>query len=117
MSPNSLEVTIENSLQQKVATREAKVGVIGMGYVGLPLALLFSGQGFPITGFDVDDAKVKTLMNGGSYIVRVEAAEIEGARQRGFTATADYAGIASQDVVIICCLLYTSPSPRDGLLS
>ena len=102
MSPNSLEVAIENSLQQKIATREAKVGVIGMGYVGLPLALLFSGQGFPITGFDVDDAKVKTLMNGGSYIVRVEAAEIDGARQRGFTATADYAGIASQDVVIIC---------------
>jgi UDP-N-acetyl-D-glucosamine dehydrogenase len=102
MSPNSLGITIENALQQKIARREAKLGVIGMGYVGLPLALLFSGEGFPITGFDVDDAKVKTLMNGGSYIVRVEAAEIEGARQRGFTATADYAGIASQDVVIIC---------------
>jgi UDP-N-acetyl-D-glucosamine dehydrogenase len=76
--------------------------VIGMGYVGLPLALLFSGEGFPITAFDIDATKVETLANGGSYIVRVEPAEIQRARQRGFSPTADYARIADQDVVIIC---------------
>ncbi len=102
MSPNSSAVAVENPLLQKIATREAKVGVIGMGYVGLPLALLFSGEGFPITGFDIDDAKVKTLTNGGSYIIRIEAAEIQDARQHGFTATTDFARIADQDVVIIC---------------
>src|SRR5664280_1402176 len=73
-----------------------------MGYVGLPLALLFSGEGFPITAFDIDATKVETLANGGSYIVRVEPAEIQRARQRGFSPTADYARIADQDVVIIC---------------
>src|SRR5580658_1140359 len=73
-----------------------------MGYVGLPLALLFSEERFVITGFDVDERKVDTLNRGGSYIVRIPGAEIELARKNGFMATADYARIAEMDVVIIC---------------
>jgi len=73
-----------------------------MGYVGLPLALLFSEERFEIIGFDVDSRKVETLNQGGSYIVRIPGAEIESARKNGFTATADYARIAKMDVVIIC---------------
>jgi UDP-N-acetyl-D-glucosamine dehydrogenase len=73
-----------------------------MGYVGLPLALLFSEQGFAVTGFDVDAAKVEKLNAGGSYIVRIPGTEVEQAQRNGFRATADYADIEQMDVVIIC---------------
>ena len=73
-----------------------------MGYVGLPLALLFSDARFRVTGFDIDSRKVDTLNQGGSYIVRIPGTEIQLARESGFTATADYAQIAAMDVIIIC---------------
>jgi UDP-N-acetyl-D-glucosamine dehydrogenase len=79
-----------------------------MGYVGLPLALLFSEERFSITGFDIDSSKVSTLNRGGSYIVRISGAEIQSAQKNGFTATADYGLIAQMDVVIICV-----PTPLD----
>jgi UDP-N-acetyl-D-glucosamine dehydrogenase len=73
-----------------------------MGYVGLPLALLFSEERFAVTGFDVDRNKVDTLNRDGSYIVRIPATEIEAARTNGFSATADYSLIDRMDIVIIC---------------
>jgi UDP-N-acetyl-D-glucosamine dehydrogenase len=73
-----------------------------MGYVGLPLALLFSEEHFRVTGFDVDVRKVESLNRGESYIVRIPGTEIQLARESGFTATTDYAQIAEMDVVIIC---------------
>jgi UDP-N-acetyl-D-glucosamine dehydrogenase len=73
-----------------------------MGYVGLPLALLFSEQRFSVTGFDIDPSKVDTLNRGGSYMVSISGAEIQSAQKNGFTATADYGLIAQMDVVIIC---------------
>jgi UDP-N-acetyl-D-glucosamine dehydrogenase len=86
----------------KITERTARIGIVGMGYVGLPLALLFSEQGFRVTGFDIDPAKVKALNAGGSYIVRIPAAEIQSARRRGFSATGDYALVSQMDAVIIC---------------
>jgi UDP-N-acetyl-D-mannosaminuronate dehydrogenase len=56
----------------------------GLGYVGLPLALLYTEQEFPVTGFDIDQRKVSTLVQGGSYIFRIPATEIQEARARGF---------------------------------
>ena len=88
--------------KRKIESRTAKVGVIGMGYVGLPLALLFSEQKFPVTGFDIDKKKIDVLQSGGSYIYRIAPPEIQAARSQGFTATADYANIASMDAIIIC---------------
>ena len=73
-----------------------------MGYVGLPLALLFSDAHFAITGFDIDASKVDTLNRGESYIVRIPSAEIQAAQKNGFIATADYGRVADMDVVIIC---------------
>lgn len=73
-----------------------------MGYVGLPLALLFSAKRFAVTGFDVDRQKVDALNVGASYIVRISDEEVKAARQNGFRATADYSEIARMDVVIIC---------------
>ena len=95
-------------IKQKIETREARIGIVGMGYVGLPLALLFSEERFSITGFDIDSSKVDTLNRGGSYIVRISGTEIQSAQEKGFTATADYSRIAQMDVVIICV-----PTPLD----
>jgi UDP-N-acetyl-D-glucosamine dehydrogenase len=89
-------------LKHKMEAREARVGIVGMGYVGLPLALLFSAERIRVTGFDIAPDKVKTLNAGGSYIVRILPAEIEAARQAGFRATADYSEIAQMDAVIVC---------------
>ena len=87
---------------QKIENRSARIGIIGMGYVGLPLALLFSEERFAVTGFDIDSKKVSTLNVGGSYIVRIPGTEIQAAQQHGFHATSDYSEIANVDVVIIC---------------
>jgi UDP-N-acetyl-D-glucosamine dehydrogenase len=106
MSIPLLDRTAE--IKHKIETREARIGIVGMGYVGLPLALLFSEERFSITGFDIDSSKVATLNRGGSYIVRISGAEIQSAQKSGFTATADYGLIAQMDVVIICV-----PTPLD----
>ena len=79
-----------------------------MGYVGLPLALLFSEQRFAITGFDIDQQKVDVLNGGGSYIVRIPGVAVQEAQRSGFRATSDYSEIAKMDVVIICV-----PTPLD----
>lgn len=86
----------------KLESRTARVGIIGLGYVGLPLALLFSEEGFPVTGFDIDSAKVAALNSGNSYIVRIPPSEIVSARARGLSATTDYSEIARMDAVLIC---------------
>jgi len=87
---------------QKVENRSSRIGIIGMGYVGLPLALLFSEERFAVTGFDIDEKKVSTLNAGDSYIVRIPGTEIQAAQRHGFHATADYSEISHVDVVIIC---------------
>ena len=85
----TLQIGTEYFLE-KTKTRELRVGVIGLGYVGLPLSLLFSEQKFRVTGFDVDQKKVDTLSAGGSYIYRILPEEIAAAKNSGFSATADY---------------------------
>ena len=95
-------------LESKIESRTARIGIIGMGYVGLPLTLLFSEQDFRVTGFDVDASKVEQLNAGGSYIVRIPAEEIAKAKTAGFRATGAYAEIAEMDAIIICV-----PTPLD----
>jgi UDP-N-acetyl-D-glucosamine dehydrogenase len=96
------------ALEARIEAREACIGIVGMGYVGLPLALLFSAERFRVTGFDIAPDKVKTLNSGGSYIVRILPGEILVAQKAGFRATAEYSEIAQMDVVIICV-----PTPLD----
>ena len=88
--------------KKRVDSRQARIGIVGMGYVGLPLALLFSGEKFHVTGFDIALDKVQTLNQGGSYIVRILPAMIQEAQKAGFRATADYSEIGQMDAVIIC---------------
>lgn len=87
---------------EKLETRTAKIGVVGLGYVGLPLSLLFSEAGFVVKGFDIDVRKVCQLEEGMSYIYRIPTTDIQIAREKGFRATINFAEIASQDVVILC---------------
>jgi UDP-N-acetyl-D-glucosamine dehydrogenase len=91
-----------DQLKNKINEREARIGIIGLGYVGLPLALLYSEQKFKVTGFDIDARKVSTLASGGSYIYRIAPEEIQAAQQKGFSATADYSQLESMDAIIIC---------------
>jgi UDP-N-acetyl-D-glucosamine dehydrogenase len=89
-------------LLTKIQERQARIGIIGLGYVGLPLALLYSEQKFRVTGFDIDARKVQTIADGGSYIYRITGQEIQSAKESGFSATSDYSQIAEMDAVIIC---------------
>ena len=70
-------------LQAKIANRTARVGVIGLGYVGLPLALIFEERGFPVTGFDVDPKKPEALARGESYIRHIGKERVAQAFKRG----------------------------------
>jgi len=89
-------------LQTSIRQRTARLGVIGLGYVGLPLAMMYTRAGFQVTGFDVDPGKVATLNSGGSYIKRILPEEIEQLREIGFKATTDYADISQMDALMIC---------------
>jgi UDP-N-acetyl-D-glucosamine dehydrogenase len=91
-----------DQFKARIQQREARIGIIGLGYVGLPLALLYSEQKFRVTGFDIDSRKVETIASGSSYIYRISADEIQAAKREGFSATADYAQIANMDAIIIC---------------
>lgn len=90
------------SLKKKIAQGSMRVGVYGLGYVGLPLALRFAEVGAQVVGFDIDAAKVKTLRQGGSYIERLLPKQIQQALERGFEATTDFALTSEIDALIIC---------------
>src|SRR2546423_5523709 len=90
-------------LLDRIAARTARVGVIGLGYVGLPLLLLFEESGFEVTGFDTDPAKVDTLSRGESYIRHIGIDRIQKAFQsRRATATTKFDGLTSCDAIIVC---------------
>jgi len=106
-----LSGAVSGELQEwlgRVRERTARVGIIGLGYVGLPLTLLFSEERFRVTGFDIDAAKVEQLNAGGSYIHRIEPEHIQEAQRAGFEATSDFRRIAEVDAVLICV-----PTPLD----
>ena len=102
MTPSSAADSSLDQLKQKIEQRQARVGIIGLGYVGLPLALLYSEQKFRVTGFDIDARKVETLAKGGSYIYRIVPEEIQAAKANGFSATADFSQLTAMDAIIIC---------------
>jgi UDP-N-acetyl-D-glucosamine dehydrogenase len=93
---------LKEELIAKLESKVAKIGVIGLGYVGLPIALLFTEEGFRVTGFDIDSTKVDTLMSSRSYICRIPHTEIALARDHGFQATTDFTRISELDAIVIC---------------
>lgn len=91
------------ALMRRIEARTAKVSIIGMGYVGLPLAATVAAKGYPVLGFDVDPAKVADLNAGRSYIRHIGADVVSGMRADGrFEATCDADRLAEADLILIC---------------
>jgi UDP-N-acetyl-D-glucosamine dehydrogenase len=98
------------NLEKKIKSRKAKVGVIGLGYVGLPLVKAFLSKDFFVYGFDVDLRKVKMLNQGKSYIIHVDAEDLKTfIVSQKFIATNDFSKLKEVDVVVICV-----PTPLDS---
>ncbi len=94
---------LKQELLSRINDGSARVGVIGLGYVGLPLIVEFASHGFEGIGFEVDSLKAETVANGGSYIVDVPAKSVKDCVENGkLTATTDFSRLAECDAVIIC---------------
>ena len=90
-------------LGERIDSRQAQIGIIGLGYVGLPLALEFAKAGFRVTGFELDEEKVRAINEGGSYLEDVTAEEVKTARDAGkLEATLDYGTLSKADVINVC---------------
>ncbi|KZX64536.1 MULTISPECIES: UDP-N-acetyl-D-glucosamine 6-dehydrogenase [Stutzerimonas stutzeri group] len=83
-------------------SKEALIGILGLGYVGLPLMLRYNAIGFRVLGIDIDESKVTKLNAGQSYIEHIPAASIEAAQQNGFSATTDFSRASECDALILC---------------
>jgi UDP-N-acetyl-D-glucosamine dehydrogenase len=92
------------SLTKKIESRAAQVGVVGLGYVGLPLIIEFHGQGFHVTGFDIDSNKVNLLNEGKGYIKHIDISPLFSSptAQTSFRATTDFSILAEMDCILIC---------------
>ena len=91
------------NLINKIKSKSAKVGVVGLGYVGLPLGMEFALKGFKTVGFDVDERKIKLLLAGKSYIKHINETKIKNAMQgENLTATNDFSKLSEMDAIIIC---------------
>ncbi len=97
------------TLQQKFADKSAVVGIVGLGYVGLPLVLAYANAGFRAVGFDIDTQKKESLLAGESYIKHIPSAQVAAALAAGkLDATTDFSRIAEADAIILCV-----PTPLD----
>jgi UDP-N-acetyl-D-glucosamine dehydrogenase len=96
-------VSTVDALSEKIASHRAHLAVIGLGYVGLPLAVEFAQAGFHVTGIDVDEGRVRELSQGRSYIQDVPTADVRALVRSGhFTATTDFSVLRKVDAVNIC---------------
>jgi UDP-N-acetyl-D-glucosamine dehydrogenase len=93
---------MKKSLLEKIQTRSACVAVVGLGYVGLPLALRFSECGFRVIGIDTDAERVAQLAKGATYIARYGSERIKKSLHRGFEPTSSFAEAANADAILIC---------------
>ncbi len=94
----------EPTLLEKILAKNAVVGICGLGYVGLPLALTFGEKGFPVVGFDIDKRKIDAIENGQSYIKHIDSGRIARATKadKPFTATMDFRKASDADALIMC---------------
>ena len=93
---------MKNFLLDKIKSREAVIGIIGLGYVGLPLILRFCETGYRVLGFDIDQGKVEKLNAGQSYIEHISSESISSARDSFFEATTDFSRTKEADALILC---------------
>lgn len=93
---------MSSELLAKIKSHEAVIGIVGLGYVGLPLVLRFHEVGFRVIGFDIDPSKVDALNAGRSYIEHIPADRVAAMSWQGFEATTDFARASEPDVLILC---------------
>jgi len=94
---------MKNVLLTKLKDKGAIIGIVGLGYVGLPLALRFLEVGFRVLGLDIDKAKVKSLLSGKSYIKHIDLSPIKEAIEKNmFNATSEFSSVSEADVIILC---------------
>jgi UDP-N-acetyl-D-glucosamine dehydrogenase len=106
-----LRPATKSFLLNKIETRTAHVCILGLGYVGLPLAVQFARSGFPVTGFEVDEVKIAKLNSGISYIQDVPSADLSDLIEtEAFRSTTDFTRLRDADVVIVCV-----PTPLDKM--
>jgi len=99
----------KTQLLTKISSRSAIIGIIGMGYVGLPLALTFAEKDFKVVGFDIDEKKIPLLNKGESYIKHIDSSRIQNqVSSNRFSATSDFSRLIGVDAIIICV-----PTPLD----
>lgn len=91
-----------NNLINSLKNNSAQIGIIGLGYVGLPLMLRFAEEKFRVTGFDIDISKIQKLNEGQSYIEHIKPEKIQWAKKVGFLATNDFTKIVEMDAIILC---------------
>ena len=96
-------------LLARLQDRSAVIGIVGLGYVGLPLALRYVADGFRVLGIDIDAAKVATLNRGASYIAHIQSGTIQAARAHGFSASTEFARAREADALVICVPTPLSP--------
>lgn len=90
------------NLIRKIEAKEASIGIVGLGYVGLPLMLRYCEVGYKVIGFDIDQTKVDSLRRGQSYIEHISSHSIESAVAKGFEATTDFSRASEVDALILC---------------
>ncbi|KJU87280.1 UDP-glucose/GDP-mannose dehydrogenase [Candidatus Magnetobacterium bavaricum] len=90
------------SLVNLIHSRDAKIGIIGLGYVGLPLLIEFVRAGFNVTGFDIDEKKVSLLKEGKGYLKHIDVSRVKQFIGKQFLPTSDFSALADMDCVIIC---------------
>jgi UDP-N-acetyl-D-glucosamine dehydrogenase len=94
---------VKEELKELITNKKARIGVIGLGYVGLPLIVEFALKGYPTVGFEVDAKKVDELNRGNSHIVDVSSENVAKALEAGrFAATTDFSQLKDCDVIVIC---------------
>ena len=93
---------MKDKLIKKIKDKSVRVGIIGLGYVGLPLSLRFASENIKVIGFDIDEEKASRLNKGKSYIKHIEDIDIKNANDNGFEATNLFSRVSEVDIIILC---------------
>jgi UDP-N-acetyl-D-glucosamine dehydrogenase len=99
---------MKDELKNKLSDKSAVIGVVGLGYVGIPLSVSFANSGYKVLGLDIDKAKVDFIAEGKTYIKHIPDAAIQDAVSKGFEATTDFMRATEADALILCV-----PTPLD----
>jgi UDP-N-acetyl-D-glucosamine dehydrogenase len=93
---------VKNTTIGKFNSKQATIGILGMGYVGLPLMLRYADIGYKVVGFDIDQSKINAVLGGKSYIEHIPEGDIQSAVEKGMDATTDFSRIVDADAIILC---------------